>query len=43
MVKRALTVASLVAFVTLNACATRPTLGGGGTVATGAAGGAASC
>src|SRR6266446_6568531 len=40
MLKRALTVASLVSFVTLNACATRPTLGGGGTVATGGAGGA---
>src|SRR5438477_10305857 len=40
MLKRALTVASLVAFVSLNACATRPRLGGGGTLATGAAGGA---
>ena len=40
MSNRALTVASLVGFVSLTACATRATLGGGGTVATGAAGGA---
>lgn len=39
MSKRALVVAGLAGLVTLTACATRPTLGGGGTVATGAAGG----
>ena len=42
MSQRALTVGTLVAFVGLTACATRPTLGGGGTVATGGAGGATS-
>jgi len=42
MSQLALTVGTLVAFVTLTACATRPTLGGGGTVATGGAGGATS-
>ena len=41
MLKRALNIASLVAFASLTACATGPKLGGGGTVATGAAGGAA--
>ncbi len=40
MVKSGLIVVGLVASVVLNACATRPTLGGGGTVATGGAGGA---
>ncbi|HLY38130.1 MAG TPA: CsgG/HfaB family protein [Candidatus Binatia bacterium] len=40
MLKRALTIAGLVGFVILSACATGPTLGGGGTVATGGAGGA---
>ncbi|TMB06195.1 MAG: peptidoglycan-binding protein, partial [Deltaproteobacteria bacterium] len=40
MLNRALNIACLVGFVSLTGCATGPTLGGGGTVATGAAGGA---
>ncbi len=40
MLKRALNILGLVGFASLVACATGPTLGGGGTVATGGAGGA---